>query len=485
MRIPVMGTSARFNVGNDMWASMETGKETVGVKTLLGDPTVAIPTMVAPLAVAILIQNVNCMTDLMWVSWLGSNAIGGLSLAYPLYSTICGFGNGLGIGVSSAIARHVGVRDREGAIHTAGQAIFLSVLFAIILACIFVPLARPLMNLFGGGEAVEASLEYGMPIFSFGFFIIISSGMSGVLRGEGAARASMIIQVAGAITNIILDPIFIYVLGMGVAGAGWATVLAGLVSLLLGLSFYMKKDLMYVRFRPKDMIPNFESSKEILYVGLPQSAEYTVMAMINLPMNFIIVGVGGAAAVGIYTSAWRVAFIAFVPAQAYGGAIVSVCSAEYSAKRSNMIEKAFGFAVKKSIRHSIYLAIALVVLAYPLATVFTIADDLTYMRADMVYLFLCIAAMLPIMSQVFVGSSFLQSVRHSGVALMSSLLRNIVMVAGYALMAWMFHTTLSIWVIMAVIEILGGVLMSALAWKYIKQFSEKCSKDPTANLPTS
>ncbi len=461
---------------------METGKETSGTKNLLGDPTVAIPVMVAPLAVAILIQNVNSMTDIMWVSWLGGTAVGGLGLAYPLYATICGFGNGLGIGVSSAIARHVGVRDREGAMRTAGQAIFLSVVFAIILSCIFVPFARPLMGLFGGGEAIDASLEYGMPIYTGCFFLIISSVMSGILRGEGAARASMIIQVAGAATNMILDPIFIYALDWGVSGAGWATVAAGIVSMVLGLSFYVKKDMMYVKLRLRDLIPNWKYSKDILYVGLPQSSEYAVMSLINMPMNYIIVAVGGASAVGIYTSAWRVAYIAFVPAQAYGGAVVSVCSAEFSAKRSKMIEKAFHFAVKKSVRHSLYLAIAMIILAYPMAIVFTQADDLQYLRTEMALLFVCLAAMLPVMSQVFVGSSFLQSIEHSGVALMSSLIRNIVMVFGYISMAWIFHTTLSIWVIMALIEIFGGVLMACLAWKYIKRFSAKCAADPTANL---
>lgn len=451
--------------------------ETEGVKTLVSDPTVAIPAMVFPLAIAILVQNVNSMTDIMWVSWLGGSAIGGLGLAYPLYATICGFGNGLGIGVSSAIARHVGIRDRENATCTAGQSITLALVFSIILACIFVPFAEPIMGLFGDGDAISASLEYGMPMYVCCFFLIVSPMMSGVLRGEGAARASMIVQVAGAVTNLVLDPLLIYGLDMGVAGAGWATVVAGAVSFCLGLSFYFKKDMMYVRLRLRDLRPNWKYSKDILYVGLPQSAEYTVMSLINLPMNYIIVGVGGSDAVGIYTSAWRVAYIAFVPAQAYGGAVVSVCSAEYSAKRPEMIEKAYHFAVRRSIKASAVLALGMILLSYPLAMVFTAADDLHYLRDEMTVLFICLALMLPMMSQVFVGSSFLQSVEHSGVALMSSLIRNIVMVAGYAFAAWAFATVISIWVAMAVIEIFGGVLMAWLAWIYIRRFSVECGKN--------
>ena len=98
-----------------------------GVKMLMSDPRIAIPAMAAPLAVAILIQNVNSMADILWVSWLGGSAVGGLGLAYPVYASICGVGNGLAIGVSAAIARYVGVKERENASKAAGQSLFLSI----------------------------------------------------------------------------------------------------------------------------------------------------------------------------------------------------------------------------------------------------------------------------------------------------------------------------------------------------------------------
>ncbi|MCQ2079696.1 MAG: oligosaccharide flippase family protein [archaeon] len=211
-------------------------ESTEGVRTLLSDPRVAIPSITMPLAVAILIQNLNSMTDIMWASWLGAAAVGGLGLAYPLYASVCGVGSGLAVGASSAIARHVGLRDREGASRAAGQSLFVMVAFSLLLSLILVPLASPLMHAFGEPQAAEAAVAYGMPMFVGAFFLISASMMSGILRGEGAAKASMTIQVAGAVSNMVLDPVLMYGFGMGVAGAGWATMLAGAVTLLHGSS---------------------------------------------------------------------------------------------------------------------------------------------------------------------------------------------------------------------------------------------------------
>ena len=145
-----------------------------GVKMLMSDPRVAIPAMAMPLAVAILIQNVNGMADILWVSWLGGNAVGGLGLAYPLYASICGVGNGLAIGVAAAIARYVGVRERENASKAAGQSLFLSIAFAIIILLLCLPTIGPLMDCFGNPAARDEAIAYIMPMVLFGFFIVLS-----------------------------------------------------------------------------------------------------------------------------------------------------------------------------------------------------------------------------------------------------------------------------------------------------------------------
>jgi hypothetical protein len=139
--------------------------------------------------------------------------------------------------------------------------------------------------------------------------------------------------------------------------------------------------------------------------------------------------------------------------------------------------------VRRSVIHTAYLSIVLALLAYPLAMVFTAADDLQYLRNNMVLLFIVMACMLPAMSQVFVGSGFLQSLKHSQIALYSSLARNIVMVSGYFAMAVIFACSEAIWVIMGLIEIWGGILMGWLAWKFILRFERSCSSGEYGGSP--
>ncbi len=449
-------------------------EETAGTKVLLSDPKKAIPALAVPLAVAIFVQNFNSMADTMWAAWLGGSAVAGLGLAYPLYATIVGIGNGLGIGAASAIARCVGLSDRRGASLSAAQALLLAFIASMMVTIPLTIFVEPLMDAFGAGEAGPDAVAYGMPIFVGSFFIIAGSVMSGILRGEGAARRSMIIQAAGALFNIVLDPILMYVCGMGVAGAGIATVAAGALSLCLGLRYYIGRDDMYVKFRISDLRPDRHSMKEILCVGLPESAEYMTMSLINIPMNYIIVGIGDPNVIGTYTSAWRVAYLVLIPCQALSGGVVSVCSAEFARGRSDLMREAYRFTARRSVIHTFYLSVLLALLSYPIACMFTASDDITYLRHNMTVCLLCLAALSPVFSMVFVGSAFLQSLEHSEMGFLSSLIRNIVMVSSYFAVAVTLHSSEAIWVVMAVIEILGGLLMAWLAKVYIRRFSRRC-----------
>ena len=452
---------------------------TAGTKVVLGDPRKSIPALAAPLAVSVFVMNLNSMADTAWAAWLGGSAVAGLGLAYPLCAAIAGIGNGMGIGSAAAIAREVGRGDRAGASRTAAQSLTLALLCSIVVSVPLVLFAGDLMDLFGADESASEALDYGMPIFAGSFFVIAGQVVSGMLRGEGASRRSMAVQLAGALTNMVLDPILMYGFGLGVMGAGIATVCAGAVSLTAGLAFYISGRDMYADLRSGGFAPDRRVSRDILYVGLPESAEYMVMSLINIPMNFIIIGVGGEDVVGTYTSAWRVAYMVLIPAQAVSGGIVSVCSAEFAAGRADLLNEAFSFGTRLSVRLTLYLAVPMALLCYPIAWAFTVSPDLEPLRGDMAFCLLMLAVLLPSMSQVFVGSAYLQSIEHSEIGFLSSLARNTVMVAAYLAAAALFGSTEAIWAVMAASEIGGGLLMWKLASVYIGRFCRSCSPAPS------
>jgi len=453
--------------------------ETAGVRVMLSEPRKAIPLLAAPLVVTLIVQNLNSVVDVLWVSWLGGNAISSLGLVYPIYAALIGVGSGLGVGVAAAEARAIGRGDREGANRIASQSFTVAVFFAVVASPLLIIFAEPLMRLFGAGEVTGDALAYGLPLYAGLVLLVLSPMMSGILRGEGGARQSMYIQVASAITNIVLDPLLIYTCHMGVAGAAWATVVAAAVPVFLGLLIYHRGH-MYLSLRLQDLRPDLTVQRNILSVGLPQSAEYVVMSLFNVPMNIAIIHVGGTDAVGIYTTAWRIAYMALVPAEALSGAVVSVCSAEAATGRLDLFRDAFRYGVHQSFRLTAYLSLVMAVCSWPLAWVFVQAPDLLYLRTEMFVIIIAVAILMPVMSWVFTCSAYLQALKRSVVAFASSLIRNIMMASAYIAMAYLVGTLLSIWVAMVLVELVGGSLMFYLALVCLRRAEVRQAAGTTA-----
>ena len=296
---------------------------TEGVRVLLGNQRKGILTLSVPIAIALFVQNLNNIVDSFWVADLGQAPMAALGIVYPLYCILIGIGNGLGIGVSAAIARKIGMKDHDGANGVAAQSLVLSLIISVAMSAILIATAEPTIHLMGGDDMMDASLSYGYPIYLGAFFIILSGVMSGMLRGEGAARRSMVIQVAGAAVNIVLDPVLIFWCDMGVAGAAWATVIAFIISSVMAFYWYFRSRDMYVRFERRNLRPRLSYMKEILNVGLPESIELTVMNFFNVFLNLFVIAAEGDGGLAVYTMVWRIGFLLVIPAQAMGGAMVA------------------------------------------------------------------------------------------------------------------------------------------------------------------
>ena len=440
---------------------------------MLGDPKKAIVAFSIPIAVALFAQQSNNLVDSFWVVGLGASAMAALGLVFPVYAVIVGIGNGLGIGTSAAIARSIGMGKKEQASGIAVQSLILCVIAGAIATPILLLTAKPVLIAIGAGPTIDASMEFAIPLYMSTVLIFMSGVMSGILRGEGAVMRSMYIQVLGSIMNLVLDPLFIYTMKMGVAGAAWATVVAFSITIIVGLYWYLMKEDTFIRFKREHLKLNTEYLKEIMAVGLPQSLEFTVMNIFNVTLNFCIIMVGTTDAMAIYTVAWRIVYLLMIPAMAMGGAIVSACSAEFGMKRYDMIRMAYRFAVKWSILILAGLTLIMVLLADPIATVFTSAPEMQYLHGEMKTILYIFALFVPIMSLVFVGSSLLQAVKRSKIALISSFIRNITLAAGFIAAAFLIGTLASLWWVMTIGEIFGGTLMGYWAYIVLKDVAKR------------
>ncbi len=447
-------------------ATSDFDKVTEDVKILTGDYKKAIRHIAIPIAFALAILQINILVDTSWVAGLGGDAMASISIVYPVFAAVMGIGSGLGIGASVAIARSIGRRNKREAEIRGGQALLISMIVSVILTPILLLTMESSIILMGGSEILGLCMDYAVPLYLFTFVIIFNGVITGVIRGEGAAKRSMYIQVLSAILNIIFDPILIYGFGMGVAGAAWATVIAFSSSILVGLYWYFIKKDMFLKIRPSDLKYDRKEMSSVLRVGFPEAIELSVMNLFNIFLNFIVIVVIGTIGVALYSTGWRVVYLLMVPAQAVGVAIVSVCSAQYGAGQYTKIRDTFLYGMRTTFILSIILSVILFIIADLVAMAFTYEAGLSEVRGEMVHLIRIFCVFVPAMAVIYTGSSLLLSLDRANIALASSFLRNILIVVFFAMAAYIFNTANSLWWSFTIGEIVGGFMMLSLAlWK--------------------
>ena len=194
--------------------------------------------MSLPMMLSMLVQALYNVVDSIFVAMYSEVALTAVSLAFPLQNLIIAFAVGTGVGVNSILARRLGEKNMEDANKAASTGMFLAFATFIVFALAGLFLAKPFLGMFTeDSELLGLSTQYAMicMCFSLGCFVDIMGER--IIQATGDSFHPMIIQGAGAITNIILDPVFIFLFDMGVAGAAIATVIGQWVSMFLSIYY--------------------------------------------------------------------------------------------------------------------------------------------------------------------------------------------------------------------------------------------------------
>ncbi|EPY2272292.1 MATE family efflux transporter [Clostridium sporogenes] len=238
---------------------------------LLGSAPIpkALLAMGLPIMIGMMINALYNLVDAYFVGGLGTSQMGAISVAFPLGQVVVGLGLLFGNGASSYIPRLLGHGDRETANKVASTALYSSIFVgAVIIICTIIFL-NPLLKLLG---ATESILPYAITYTSIyvisSIFNVFNVTINNIVASEGAAKTTMCALLTGAILNMILDPIFIYVLDLGVAGAAIATAISQIVSTLVYLGYVLRKKSVF-SFSIKECCFSKEIMSEILKIGIP------------------------------------------------------------------------------------------------------------------------------------------------------------------------------------------------------------------------
>ncbi len=430
----------------------------MNVDVMLGEPRRAVLSMFLPLFIALLIGQLNAFVDAVWCSSLGMDAMSAISLCSSLYFIMVGIGNGIGIGANVAISRRIGAGDKEGAEKCASQTIISMVIISLPLIPVFYFSLSPLFTAMGGQGIMGECMAYAVPLVLMCTFTMLNGVIAGTLRGEGAANLSTRINVITAVCNMILDPVLIFVLGMGLAGASTATALSALIGVVLAYLLYRSRGT-YLALRMSR--PERAIVYDVFYVGLPQTAELVVMGLMNLILVSIVIYTGGTDGLAIYGIPWNFMTLAMVPVHALAASMVPVCSSAIGQNDRERLKAGYYFSTASAFIVAVILALFIYVFADQCMYLFTYASDTGAHREEMVHVVRIYVRFLAFYGLIFVGSSMLSCLRKSGWSLMSSFLRNVLLIVLYLIasghgMEWIYWS-------LTIGEIVGGIFMILLA----------------------
>lgn len=446
------------------------------VELMRGKPEIAIRKLAIPIMISMIITALYNIIDGIWVAGLGQAAIAGIGFVTPIFMILNGVSVGLGNGATSAISRFVGAKDKTNASRVAEHSLLIFLIASIILTIALLVSLKPLLVLYGAnGQSLTEGMKYGVPLFLGLIVFMFSNGAVGIFRGEGDMKRSMYVIVAGVLLNAIFDPIFIYGLGLGSAGAAIATISSCVVSVAIILYWLLIKKDTYVDIDLKKFKFDSTITKRILEVGIPASMDMIMMSIaVSVHLIFIAM-VGGDYGIAAFTSGQRLYLFGIMPLTAVGAAIVAVVGSAYGANNGEYIKRAHTYGVKFSVAIGVAVTLIVIIFSNQLAYIFAYTPE-TIKLIPGIALFLQVATLsLPFTGFGMTSSMFYQGLGKGTLSLVWTIIREVIFTISFT---YLFGITLGwgllgIWVGLA----LGRILASMLNYMFAKWTIKKVRKE--------
>ena len=222
-----------------------------------------------PTMIGMLINALYNLVDTYFVGGLGTDQMGAVTVAFPLGQIVVGLGLLFGNGAAAYLSRLLGRGDKDTANKVASTAIYSGVSIGAVVILFSVIFLEPILKQAGAIESVMShAITYTRIYIVFSIFNVFNVTMNNIVSSEGAAKTAMCALMAGAVLNVILDPVFIYALNLGVAGAAIATAISQVVSTLVYLYYILRKKSVF-SFSIKECCFAKEIMSEILKIGIP------------------------------------------------------------------------------------------------------------------------------------------------------------------------------------------------------------------------
>lgn len=418
-----------------------------------------------PLMISMLVQALYNIVDSMFVARLSETALTAVSLAFPLQNLLIAFGVGTGVGMASFLSRKLGERDEESATKVAGNGISIVCITWAVFAVLGLTVVKPFLNLFSDdAELLGLSTGYSEIVMVFSLFMFLSMMNERILQGTGDSFSSMLSQMTGAITNIILDPIFIFTLGFGVNGAAIATVIGQGVGCAVSFVCVIRNK--FIHIEPRHLKIEKRMVKAIYAVGAPTIITNSIGTVMTGAINAILISFS-TTAVSIFSVYFKLQSFVFMPIFGLSSGMVPIIAYNYGARKRKR--------VTETIWKGTFIASVIMILGtlafnfFPreLLSLFSATEEMY--RIGIPALKMISLCFVPAAISIGLGSSF-QATGYGVGTMIVSICRQLMVLIPVAYILSIFLGINGVWLSFIVAEIIGLVVSIAI---YLKVYSSR------------
>lgn len=327
-----------------------------------------------PTVAAQIINMLYNIVDRIYIGHIPENgalALTGVGVCMPIIMIISAFAALVGNGGAPRASIFMGKGDKTSAEKTLGNCFSMQIIISVILTVILLLENRNILLAFGASEnTIDFGVSY-MNIYAFGtIFVQLTLGMNAFISAQGFAKTSMLSVLIGAVSNIILDPIFIFGLGLGVRGAAFATIISQALSCIWVLHFLSGKKT-YLRLQKSNFALQANIILPSLTLGLSMFIMQASESVISVCFNSSLLKYGGDIAVGAMTILTSVMQFALLPLQGLGQGSQPIISYNYGAKNADRVKKTYKILVIISVCYSSLMWLLVMLFPNAFASIFT------------------------------------------------------------------------------------------------------------------
>lgn len=355
---------------------------------------------------------------------VGSLALSGISVIFPVMLIVMGFGMLIGIGAGVLVSISMGKRDMDKAEKILGSSFLLMILVSAVITVIGFSIKGPMLRSFGATpETIQYANDYLNIILAGTVFQVVGFSLNNIIRAEGNARIAMFSMIISAGTNLILDPIFIFGFGMGVKGAAYATVISMMV-LTVWVFLHFRSSKAVVKLKPQHIRFDTKILFEILAIGMAPFFMQIAASFVQGLINTKLIAFGGDLAVGAMGIVNSVATMIVMAIVAINMATQPIISFNYGAKSFSRVKETLRIGMISATIISVAAFIMVETIPGTIVKLFNSTDEglLEFGRNGLRLGLLA----LPFVGFQVVAGNFFQSMGNAKIAVLLTLLRQVI-----------------------------------------------------------